>query len=176
MPDEVNLKHVRQDVPGLRKRWFQGDLLDLSIWQNSEGDVMHFQLLLEGDRIIDYQVGRGLRTGKVDQGRSAGMHPASALVNADVQLDVDTLQFAFREFVESPPMSQKRVLKFVAETLHAALTNPTAPIWPDSKLPPGVDSALMDVAQMSESVERLRAAKQREGMIDRLLARFRGSK
>ncbi|MBI3891358.1 MAG: hypothetical protein HY303_07490 [Candidatus Wallbacteria bacterium] len=176
MPDEISQKHIRQDTPGLRKRWFQGENMDLALWQDVAGRVLHYQLLLDNDLIIDYKTGRGMLTGKTDQGRNQGHHPSSALIRADPNLDLRTLKYAFREFCENPPLSQKRVLLFVVDTLNAALTDPDSPCFPDGSLPPGEDSALMDVAQMKQSLEAFKEAKEREGIIARLLARFTGGR
>ncbi|MBI4869514.1 MAG: hypothetical protein HY816_21455 [Candidatus Wallbacteria bacterium] len=176
MPDEISQKHIRQDYPGLRKRWFQGDSCDLALWQDGTGKVVRYQLLLDPDLVIDYETGRGMLTGRADRGRGVGHHLASALIQAEASLNLSTLKLAFREFCEHPPLAQKRVLKLVAETLDAALTNPEAPQYPDGTLPPGHDSALMDVRKLQDSLQALKEAKEREGIISRLLSRFMGGR
>ncbi len=177
MPDEISQKMIRQDTPGLRKRWFQGDTVDLSVWQTGPSSpVLRFQLVVDTDRIIDYQSGKGMTTGKVDLSRRAGHHAAAATVEPDAALSISVLETAFREFTENPPMSQKRVLKFVAETIHAALCDPEDPHWPDAALPPGADSVLMDIKSLASQKKAMVEAHERRGMISSLMSRFLGGK
>ncbi|MBI4868464.1 MAG: hypothetical protein HY816_16125 [Candidatus Wallbacteria bacterium] len=171
IPDEVNQRFIRQDVPGLRKRWFQGESTDLAIWQDPQGRVVHFQLLVEPDRIIDFEAAKGMITGRVDQSRRSGQHAASPVVVADAVLSRETLKLAFDAFTAEPPLQTKRVLKFVAEALDAALSRPEHPMFPSGELPPGEDSVFTDARKLqAERAERER----RRGIIDRLLEHLPG--
>lgn len=63
---------VRQDRPGVRRRWFQDDYLDLFVWTDASGGVVAFQLAYErnGDEhLLEWERSRGYLHRRVDDSR-----------------------------------------------------------------------------------------------------------
>ncbi|MBI3890086.1 MAG: hypothetical protein HY303_01000 [Candidatus Wallbacteria bacterium] len=148
---EIHQRFVRQDVPGLRRRQFRAAKIDLSVWQNSNGDVVHFRVLVAPDRIVDFEGGSGLHTahGVLPEFAKEGGWKSDAepdeirSVVPDKFIDLGSVKSAFEELSLNPPRDQKRVLKFVAHVLYQALTSPHGLLkFVEGKLPSGLDSVL----------------------------------
>lgn len=68
---------VRQDDPGLLRRWFQDDYFDLFLWVTPAGSVSAFQLAYERtrhERVLSWSSARGFSHTHVDSGER---YPAS---------------------------------------------------------------------------------------------------
>ena len=78
---------VRQPQGGGRRRWFTDTSMDLTVWQNADGDLVAFQLAYDrsGDeRCLTWRAGRGFTHDAVDDGELApGRHKRSPLLVPD---------------------------------------------------------------------------------------------
>jgi hypothetical protein len=76
VPDSGMLREiaaVRQDDPGLRRRWYQDDYFDLFVWTDPAGDVIAFQLSYERsgrERVLGWHRDRGYLHRQVDSGEA----------------------------------------------------------------------------------------------------------
>ena len=62
---------VRQDQPGLIRRWFQDDYFDLFVWLTPHGALRAFQLAYERtrrERVLEWSSERGFDHNRVDSG------------------------------------------------------------------------------------------------------------
>src|SRR5512146_1870967 len=62
---------VRQDQPGLLRRWFQDDYFDLFVWLTPQGALRAFQLAYERtrrERVLEWSSEHGFGHHRVDSG------------------------------------------------------------------------------------------------------------
>ena len=62
---------VRQDQPGLLRRWFQDDYFDLFVWLTPQSALRAFQLAYERtrrERVLEWSSEHGFRHNRVDSG------------------------------------------------------------------------------------------------------------
>lgn len=150
MVDEVSLKFVRQDDPSLRKRWFQGETMDLAVWQTSDLTIRRFQLILDEVRVVEWDHREGLRTGRQTVDRGPGGSRMTGGLNPDECVDFILLDRACQEFASHQPEAEKRVLKFVAKALAAAVNDCPEEDWPSPTLSQDHDSAIIDILTPDE--------------------------
>ena len=65
------IQAVRQDNPGLRRRWYQDDFFDLYTWQSPAGALVSFQLCYDvrgQERAITWHREHGFSHNKIDGG------------------------------------------------------------------------------------------------------------
>jgi len=67
---------VRQDQPGLVRRWFQDDYFDLFVWITPHGALRAFQLAYERtrrERVLEWSSERGFDHNRVDSGEQQAL-------------------------------------------------------------------------------------------------------
>jgi hypothetical protein len=77
---------VRQDRPGLRRRWFQDDFFDLYTWHSRAGALTGFQLCYDRrgrERALSWHRTRGFSHHKVDAAEDYAGQPRTPLLVAD---------------------------------------------------------------------------------------------
>ncbi|MBI4867230.1 MAG: hypothetical protein HY816_09790 [Candidatus Wallbacteria bacterium] len=169
---EVNQRLVKQDVPGLRRRQFQGDKMELAVWQNADGDIIHFRMVMLPNLVVDFEYGKGFSTGHAVLTRLRRRYFLSPEVPgedpmslpdiekavADERPELTTLRLAFEKLADNPPSTQKRSVSFVAHALYQVLTDPRGlEAFLGGKLADGADSVFGDadaVRAMREAAER----------------------
>ncbi|MBI3891813.1 MAG: hypothetical protein HY303_09830 [Candidatus Wallbacteria bacterium] len=113
---EVNTKFVQQADPGLHKRWFADDEVDLTVWQEDTGAITHFQFVLCGRDMIEWDQLRGVRLGVLQDSRESGVKGARTYVLKSVP-DSRTLNQALREFERQSDELDPRLRAFVLGAL-----------------------------------------------------------
>ena len=81
------IRSVRQDNPGLTRRWYQDEFFDLYTWQTPAGKLAGFQLcydLPRRERALTWNQKRGFSHNKVDGGGFSGRTRGTPLLVADV--------------------------------------------------------------------------------------------
>ncbi|MBI3890469.1 MAG: hypothetical protein HY303_02950 [Candidatus Wallbacteria bacterium] len=182
---EVNQRLVKQDVPGLRRRQFQGDRMELAVWQNADGDVVHFRMLLVPNLVVDFECNKGLMTahGKLPRlrrkyflspevkGEDPESLPDITSATQDDHVELGTLRIAFEKLVDNPPSKSKRTVSFVAEVLYKALTAPQdLPQYMNGKLPVGSDSVFGDPAASQRLRDEGERRSKYHGMFGKLMS------
>jgi len=74
---------VRQDTPGLRRRWFQDEYFDLFVWLTARGKIVAFQLAYDKageERVLGWERGAGYLHRGVDSGEDSGFHNMTPLL------------------------------------------------------------------------------------------------
>ncbi len=94
---EVSPKFLKQDAPGMNKRWFADEDIDLTVWEDPQGRLLHLQLVLYGRDIIDWERGRGLKAGEIDKSGSSGGKAAATWVY-QAEPREETLALAAEQF------------------------------------------------------------------------------
>ncbi|MBI4866649.1 MAG: hypothetical protein HY816_06830 [Candidatus Wallbacteria bacterium] len=94
---EVNARFVQQADPGLQKRWFADDEVDLTVWQEEDGSIAHFQFVLHGRDMVEWDSQRGVRLGLLHDGDEGAPKGARTYV-LKASPDSRTLTAALREF------------------------------------------------------------------------------
>jgi hypothetical protein len=67
---------VRQDRPGLTRRWYQDDFFDLYTWHAAEGTLVSFQLCYDvrrRERALTWHHEHGFSHARVDSGDAAAL-------------------------------------------------------------------------------------------------------
>lgn len=104
------MRPVEQGVLGLElpanlKCWLQADgPVEVFVWQHSDGEISKFQILMM-ESFIEYQDGKGLKTGRVMTKRDMDtplMTEDEFVFEMDEGLDMNKLQFA-KDIVEALP-------------------------------------------------------------------------
>jgi hypothetical protein len=104
------IRNVRQDAPGVTRRWFQDDFFDLWTWE-SEGAVVAFQLCYDkrrDERALSWRRDHGfdhlrVRTGRGEDSTAflqgeAGTFPA-VIVSRKLKASASALPDLLRRFV-----------------------------------------------------------------------------
>jgi hypothetical protein len=89
---------VRQDQPGLLRRWFQDDYFDLFVWLTPQGTLRAFQLAYERtrrERVLEWSSERGFGHNRVDSGER---FPRSSMTPLLVRGGACPVRFVAREF------------------------------------------------------------------------------
>ena len=63
---------VRQDEPGVLRRWFQDEYFDLFVWSSSQGEIKAFQLAYDRGRsehVLGWEQAGHYYHNRVEQGR-----------------------------------------------------------------------------------------------------------
>ena len=82
------IKGVRQDNTGLRRRWYQDEFFDLYTWQAPDGRLAAFQLCYDlpgRERAITWHRQRGFSHNRIDSGETPGRMSATPLLVADAR-------------------------------------------------------------------------------------------
>ena len=82
------IQGVRQDNPGLRRRWYQDEFFDLYTWHAPDGRLAGFQLCYDlpgRERAITWRREHGFSHDRVDSGRLPGRMSATPLLVADAR-------------------------------------------------------------------------------------------
>jgi hypothetical protein len=90
---------VRQDDPGLARRWFQDDFFDLFVWMRADGSVMAFQLCydrLGEERVLGWSEGRGFMHKGIDDGEATPLKNRSPILVANGPLAAGLVEREFR--------------------------------------------------------------------------------
>src|SRR5687768_8953096 len=108
---------VRQDRPGLKRRWYQDDFFDLYTWQAANGSVVSFQLCYDvsgRERALTWHHQRGFSHNRVDNRTAPGKHAATRRFIQDKMPEtgravargpVPALPLRLRRHHASPPAS-----------------------------------------------------------------------
>ena len=170
---ELNQRLVKQDVPGVRRRQFLGFEIELAVWQNGDGDVVHFRVMMLPNLVVDFHNNQGLPTGHGLLPRLRRKHfltrevpgedpltlPDLKKATVDPSLELTTLRLVFEKLMANPPNTQKRTLGLVAHVLYEVLTTPNGILKHlDGKLEAGPDSTFID----PEAAQRFRDAADRK--------------
>jgi hypothetical protein len=105
------IPHIRQDTPGLTRRWFQDAYFDLWTWEEAEGALTAFQLCYDkrnDERALSWrrdhgfdhlrvQTGRGPTSSAMLQGEG-GVFPA-LMVSRKLKAATQHLPKAMRAFI-----------------------------------------------------------------------------
>jgi hypothetical protein len=71
----IEMRHVRQDSPDLRRHWYFDDNFDLIVWYRPDGSLFGFQLCydkaLDDEKALTWLATRGLSHHKVDTGEES---------------------------------------------------------------------------------------------------------
>ncbi len=79
---------VRQDKPGLRRRWFQDEFFDLYTWQKRDGALVNFQLCYDvrgRERALSWSHAQGFSHNKIDSGDEYAGQPMTPLLKGDAR-------------------------------------------------------------------------------------------
>jgi len=114
---EIDARVVVQKESGLKMRWFQGKESDLSVWQNSEGDIVHFQLSY-GTAYVEWDREKGLKTGWVDDGESNPGRNRSPIVHYDPYPDRKCIGWMAAQFDPISIYVDRNVRSFILQALH----------------------------------------------------------
>jgi hypothetical protein len=79
------IQGVRQDNPGLRRRWYQDEFFDLYTWHASNGTLAGFQLCYDlpgRERAITWRRQHGFSHNRIDSGELPGRTGATPLLVA----------------------------------------------------------------------------------------------
>jgi hypothetical protein len=117
---------VRQDAPGLRRRWFQDDYFDLFLWLEPDGELTAFQLGYDRSRdeyLLAWHRDHGYRHCRVDSGEDvpftnmtplltrAGRFPKSRVVSEfdarSARLDAPTRRGVREKLVRYLPAARR---------------------------------------------------------------------
>lgn len=109
---EVNTRFIQQADPGLLKRWFADEELDLTLWQEEDGHLAHFQFVLHGREIVEWDRQRGIRIGTVQGPNEGGPHSHRTYV-LKLQTDGETLSRAVEEFREQSSDVEPGLREFI---------------------------------------------------------------
>jgi hypothetical protein len=80
------IQGVRQDRPGLRRRWYQDEFFDLYTWHAADGSLVGFQVcydLTGRERAITWHRQHGFSHNKVDGGGIDGRMSGTPLLTGD---------------------------------------------------------------------------------------------
>ena len=81
------IRGVRQDKPGLTRRWYQDEFFDLYTWHTAAGKLAGFQLcydLPRKERALTWHQKHGFSHNRVDSGDFGGRTSGTPLLVADV--------------------------------------------------------------------------------------------
>jgi len=77
---------VRQDRPGLKRRWYQDEFFDLYTWHSYGGSLVRFQLCYDvrgRERALTWSKQRGFSHNKVDSSEEYAGQPMTPLLVED---------------------------------------------------------------------------------------------
>ena len=82
------IQGVRQDNPGLRRRWYQDEFFDLYTWHAADGRLAGFQLCYDlpgRERAITWHRQHGFSHNRIDSGDTPGRMSATPLLAAEAR-------------------------------------------------------------------------------------------
>ncbi len=116
----TEIPRVRQRSDEDHRRWFVDDRMELTTWQDADGDIVAFQLSYRIDgseRVLSWRRGGGLTHDAVDDGElPAGRHKQAPILVPDGAVPWQRLRSAFAE-------RASEIDPVVAETVTAALAH-----------------------------------------------------
>jgi hypothetical protein len=74
---------VRQDTPGLLRRWFEDEYFDLFVWIAADGEIAAFQLAYDKgarERVLGWDRTGGYLHRSVDSGEASGFQSMTPLL------------------------------------------------------------------------------------------------
>jgi hypothetical protein len=95
----VENTNVRQEPAAGRRRWFDGDRLELVVWHDAVGAVSGFQLcygLPDGERALTWRPGGGFAHNAVDTGDATPFKNETPVLVADGEVPWAELEQRFR--------------------------------------------------------------------------------
>jgi hypothetical protein len=98
---------VRQDAPGLTRRWFQGRWFDLFLWQDAAGEFTRFQLCYDierNERALVWSREHGFFHDGVEHGEHAAGQAASPIFVPDGKFDSGTVVPRFEREAAAMPV------------------------------------------------------------------------
>lgn len=114
---EVNEKFIEQDSPPLRKRWFQGEGVDLWVWQEEGGRIVRFQMILYGRDILEWTDQGGVQTGRLDPDEVGVGGKMSPTFRFEAVPRVEVLEQGRQEFLEQSEEVDWGIRTFVLDQL-----------------------------------------------------------
>ncbi len=96
------IKTVRQDHPGFRKRWFATEncSADLYIWEETiSGQIVQFQFCYDcqrDEKVVEWKAGEGLRFASVQTNQEHRLHKATPVLLNIAILDLHEAFMIFR--------------------------------------------------------------------------------
>ncbi len=143
---EVASRFIQQSEPGLHKRWFSDEELDLTVWQEEDsGQISHFQLIYRGRELVEWDSVRGVRSGRVHGDADERLASASRTYVLSSAVDAGLLQVVRSEFARSSDLVVSNVREFVlcalegnserlgAIRFESPLAAPVLPAVPESR-------------------------------------------
>lgn len=107
------IRSVRQDDPGLKRRWFEDDYFHLFVWIDASGKVVAFQLAYDRarrERALSWSVADGFRHHRVDSGDSSPFHRRTPLL---ISGGVCPIRTVAREFDHRSEDMQAAIRDFI---------------------------------------------------------------
>jgi hypothetical protein len=80
------IQGVRQDNPGLKRRWYQDYFFDLYTWHSPDGALAGFQLCYDvrgRERVLSWRRQYGFSHNRIDSGEDANVYPMTPILVAD---------------------------------------------------------------------------------------------
>jgi hypothetical protein len=143
---EIASRFIQQSEPGLHKRWFSDEELDLTVWQEEDsGQISHFQLIYRGRELVEWDSVRGVRSGRVHGDADEHLASASRTYVLSSAVDPALLQTVRTEFARSSDLVVLNVREFVLCALEgnserlgsirfeSPLAAPALPLVPESR-------------------------------------------
>lgn len=91
----TELDRVRQDSPGVQRRWFQDDYFDIFIWQAADGRFSGFQLCYDlpvKERVLSWRESSGFAHHRIDGGESTPFKNMTPIMVADGELPLSDVR------------------------------------------------------------------------------------
>jgi hypothetical protein len=91
--------NVRQEPDAGRRRWFDGDRLELIVWHDQAGALCGFQICYgqpDGERALTWRPGAGFSHCAVDEGDATPLKNAAPVLVADVAVPWAELEARFQ--------------------------------------------------------------------------------
>ncbi len=80
------IQGVRQDTPGLLRRWFEDEFFDLYTWHSPDGALVSFQVCYDVrgcERVLSWHRQLGFSHNKIDSGEDDNKYPMAPILIAD---------------------------------------------------------------------------------------------
>jgi hypothetical protein len=111
---------VRQDAPGLIRRWYQDDYMDLFVWCTESLQICAFQLSYDrshSERMVEWSSTQGFQHKGVDSGEGSPLKNMAPML---IDAPATSVRPVWREFERRSRMLDPAVRAFVLSKLRHA--------------------------------------------------------